>query len=258
MENCYIYIYLDQRYTGTWQYKDLIFNYRPFYIGKGSGKRLDSHLIDSSLKRISFKNSIIKAIKKDLDEVPLHYKIYENLSEEEAFFIEKELINHFGRLDIKTGILANHTNGGIGANKIFLPKERKLIQQDIYQYDLNGNFLNKWESVKEAQEKLGINLMNLSTTIKRNGTLGNYYWSYEFLGNKIEKRIKFQMPIKYNLVEKIDINSNEVLETFSSVREVVEKLNYPKRAVNKIIACSLGQQGMKTYRGFKWKVYERK
>lgn len=258
MENCYIYIYLDQRYSGTWKFKHLIFNYRPFYIGKGSGKRLASHLHQSSLKRTSFKNSIIKAIKNDLNETPLHYKIYENLSEEDAFLIEEELINHFGRLDIKTGILANHTDGGIGANKIFYPKEKKLISQEIYQYDLDGNFLKKWNSKKEAEEDTKLNLTNLSTAIKRNGTLKNYYWSYIFLGDKIEKRIRFQMPIKYTLVEKIDINSNEILETFSTVREVIEKLNYTKRAVNKIIACALGQQGMKTYKGFKWKIYERK
>lgn len=42
--------------------------------------------------------------------------IHENLTRKEAIRIEKELIKKYGRLDLKTGILCNMTDGGEGKN----------------------------------------------------------------------------------------------------------------------------------------------
>lgn len=50
----------------------------------------------------------------------------------------------------------------------------------IIQYDLNGNFIKKWNSIIEASKNLKINSGNLSSTL--NGkfkTCGGYKWKYE-------------------------------------------------------------------------------
>ena len=85
----YVYQYL--RENGT-----------PYYIGKGSGNR-------------AWKKWGKKDIKppKDASRIVI---VEDNLSEDDAFRLECELISKFGRKDLGTGILHNKTNGGDGSS----------------------------------------------------------------------------------------------------------------------------------------------
>lgn len=71
------------------------------------------HFSKSSRAYDSIKNKIInKAIK---DGIRIDVKILSGFEvEQEAFDEEKRLILFYGRLDIETGCLANHTDGGDG------------------------------------------------------------------------------------------------------------------------------------------------
>ncbi len=74
----------------------------PYYVGKGSGER-------------AYKKWAKGEIKPPQD--PLRIVIIEsNLSEEQAFELEKKLISEYGRKDLNTGILHNRTNGGDGSS----------------------------------------------------------------------------------------------------------------------------------------------
>jgi len=87
MNNYYVYQYL--REDGT-----------PYYIGKGKGNRV---YINNRTTPKPVDNNRIQLIK-------------ENLSEEDAFRLEIELIACHGRKDLGTGILRNLTNGGEGVS----------------------------------------------------------------------------------------------------------------------------------------------
>jgi hypothetical protein len=77
----YVYVYIDPR------------DYTEFYYGKGKGNRKDSHLTDNS---DSEKADIIRDIKASGME-PIIKVVAKDLTEEEAFLVEKTLIWKLGR-----------------------------------------------------------------------------------------------------------------------------------------------------------------
>jgi hypothetical protein len=81
-------------------YKYLREDNSPYYIGKGKDDRAWTR---SKHERIR--------LPKDKSRIVI---VEENLSEEQAFQLEIELIKHYGRKDLGTGVLQNLTNGGEG------------------------------------------------------------------------------------------------------------------------------------------------
>ena len=243
----YIYIFLDQRCAGIWEFEELVFNYKPFYIGKGKKRRLNAHFCKSQLAKNTPKNNLINKIKRELNELPIHNRIYEGLTEEEAFEIEKRIIIHFGRFN-DGGLLMNLTTGGDGHSGYHEPKITH--RKKIYQYDLNGIFIKEWPYISELANHFK-NSGNISTAVKRNGTCYGYIWSYKYK-KKLPPKIKFQMPIKYINIQQIDIKTGKVLKTFKDALAIENKLKLRSGARNKIYDCLKNKT--KTAYGYKWKI----
>jgi hypothetical protein len=86
---------------------------KPFYIGKGLSRRPYVHLEERYRKRrTSFYLKLNKLL--DAGVAPIVKILANNLPEQCAFDLEISLIKIYGRLDIGTGCLCNHTNGGEG------------------------------------------------------------------------------------------------------------------------------------------------
>jgi hypothetical protein len=52
-------------------------------------------------------------------------------------------------------------------------------KKPVNQYDLNGNFIKTWESLREIERELNIGHSNLSLAIKqKNGIMKNYKWEF--------------------------------------------------------------------------------
>lgn len=250
----YVYVYLNQLNSGVWTYLDHTFNYQPFYIGKGRAKREGVHLCPSLLSIKSMKNSIIKSIINELDETPIHYRVYTGLTNDEALNIEIEMIKHFGRKDNGTGILGNHTDGGEGGNNfsdVTLEKiGRSRRKKKLYQYSLKGDFIREWESVGATNSEFKSS-SNISTSIKRGGTYGGYIWSYEKC-DSVNSKIKYQMPIKYANIQQIDTKTNKIIHIFADALEIETELGLRKGARNKIYECI--NKKIKTAYGYNWKI----
>jgi hypothetical protein len=85
----------------------------PFYVGKGKGDRAKVHFRPSNLKQNTLKNNKIKSMLSENVE-PIIQIIARNLTEQEAWSLEVSTIKKYGRIDLNSGILCNHTDGGDG------------------------------------------------------------------------------------------------------------------------------------------------
>ncbi len=94
-----------------------------FYVGKGHGRRY------KRVGKTQRSNLWSKIAKKH----GYYHKIWaENLTEQQAFDMEKEWIALYGRINIKTGFLANLTEGGEGASGRIATEEQIKAQKERY------------------------------------------------------------------------------------------------------------------------------
>ena len=104
----YVYAYCNKKKL----FNDPFLRSQPFYIGKGSGRRINDHKRDALNDKCGPKLSHIRTLIKD-DALEI-VKLKDSLTQQEAFDFETELILHYGRKDLKTGCLLNNTPGGDG------------------------------------------------------------------------------------------------------------------------------------------------
>jgi hypothetical protein len=99
-------------YTYLWLREDGT----PYYVGKGKGKRG----FTSRLHRVKCPNDNSRIV------------VQNHSSEKEAFVAECFLINFYGRIDLKTGCLANLTEGGEGASGTVVSTETRSKQSSAH------------------------------------------------------------------------------------------------------------------------------
>jgi hypothetical protein len=121
----YVYVYYDPR--------PLKLN-QPVYVGKGTGDRDISHWSRGSHNK-PFQDFISHLKQRGL--VATSRRVFETAKEEQAFVKEIELIELYGRRDIKTGTLFNRTDGGEGASGYV----KNNIEKEV---DRHGTLLN-WQ-----------------------------------------------------------------------------------------------------------------
>lgn len=121
----YVYLYLDPRKNGEYNYNEYNFNDEPFYVGKGKDYRYKRHLNESQLSDKSHKSNLINKLIKN-GQYPNIIIIQNNLTQTEAFELEKKLILLIGRYNLKTGPLTNKTDGGEGISGYKWTDDQKL------------------------------------------------------------------------------------------------------------------------------------
>lgn len=107
----------------TYIYRDPSKSLEAFYVGKGKNSRAYVHL-----KRTD-KHPLVHRIKRmKSDGIEPIIEIIEALDEDHALFLEKCLIDIFGRKDIGTGTLLNLTDGGDGLANPSITTRKKMSQ----------------------------------------------------------------------------------------------------------------------------------
>lgn len=223
--NYYVYVYLDKLKPGDYRYNNLYFEYEPFYVGKGKKNRYLFHLNkvkNNSKYRDCLKFKIIKKnILNGFD--PIIIKISENLTEDKALILEKEVITKIGRIDIKTGPLSNRNDGGLkpqdnyhhdseSRNKISISSKNRPPEKRYTLIDPNGkvyedvklvNFCknNKldYQKIRKSSNKGKINKIRV-TSIKQSKIETINCIGWEVINKKIVKEIK-EKEVKYKLID---------------------------------------------------------
>ena len=129
----YVYVYLDPRKPGDYNYGEYHFDYEPFYVGKGCDDRMFDHLKPSYLKtnkNKTFTNKI-KKIQRVCEINPIIIKYQCDLIEHIALKLEPAMIAVIGRKRCKTGPLCNITKGGTGCDTFTNNPNKEKIREKL-------------------------------------------------------------------------------------------------------------------------------
>lgn len=129
LERFYCYVYLDPQKEGPFTYilpsgKSVTFSHLPFYFGKGKDDRSKMHTFSFNKQSKSYKNNLLKKLA-SLHLEPIIKITATKVKESLALALEIDLIAGVGRKDLKTGPLANLTNGGEGVCGILASAETR-------------------------------------------------------------------------------------------------------------------------------------
>ena len=126
----------------------------------------------------------------------------------------------------------------------------------VVQYDLLGNKLATYTSLRAAASILNLSGANLTTCCQgKQKSYGGYLWTYEgdpIPAPYIDKRIAHTTSSNKRIVQQYS-KQNELLNEFESAHEAARQINKPKCA-NHITECCQGKR--KTCEGYIWKYKE--
>ena len=222
MDDYYVYVYLDPTKPGNYSYGEFVFEFEPFYIGKGRNHRSRIHLL--KVKRGNYKNlPKSHVIKKILDKglEPIIIKYSEGLIEKNSFDIEMYMIEKIGRKDLNNGPLRNLSNGGEGNG------DRKFTEE--HRINLS---LSRKGKVSDKQKD---HLKSIHEKMKGNKRTLGFKFSAESKKKLAESHYKPVLQIGDN---------NEILNEFKSIKDAEEYIGVPIKKV-------LRGEG-KTAGGFFW------
>jgi hypothetical protein len=254
----YVYIFLDPRKVGRWSFswgsQERIFEFQPFYVGRGIDERITDHLIPSLLSKSSHKNNTIKSILSDIFG-PVLYKVFESLTYDDSVKIETSMIAHFGRA-CEGGILTNLIEGEWAGKKVgeevkiaisqaltekIVPRSKRVNQKT-----LDGFLIASFDSITIAGNTTKISRIGISRSC--HGKIQNYGgFIWEFDGTS-----SYQAPRTAAKGGKVVFqysSSGDFIERFDSIQEASEKLNISLAQIN---VCAGGLKRRFFVGGFRW------
>lgn len=121
----------------------------PFYVGKGKGKRDICHLYSSQKGSCAKEIAILK---NTTDAVITVHRVADNLSNDDALLLERQLIKKYGRINLGTGTLVNRTSGGQGNSGYIMSEAQKSL--------ISKQFKGKKHSAERNRRKSEYNKAN--------------------------------------------------------------------------------------------------
>lgn len=136
-------------------------------------------------------------------------------------------------------------------------KKAHVFGKKVNVYDINGNLINKYEQLQLAAKDLKISYGSAKRIVKgiHTESCNHYILIYEdedqekVLRERLNN-INNKYKSKKKPIQQIDINTNEVIKDFSSIKEAALEI-LGKEKASLISACCKGQR--KTAYGYRWR-----
>jgi hypothetical protein len=230
---------------GLWEFEDKVFLFRPFYVGRGVDDRKNNHTLPSKLRAQSHKNATILKIQK-FGMKPIIEEVFSGLDYNTSENIEIKMIKHFGRRDLGAGVLTNLTDGGLIPRNC-IKKGKRGFRSDskrVDQFDLDGNFLRKWDWAVDAARELGVRAEGIRECCRKQNriTYSGFIWRYDGTSPAPSKP-EFGLQSK----EVFQYKNGFYCQSFLSIREASRTTGI---RWDKISNCC--HRSQKTAGGFQW------
>lgn len=232
-------------------YKIINITNNDIYIGqtkKNIKRRFNAHLYNAkNTKNLNnkFYNAINKYGKENF-KIEMLKEVSDDLLDFEEIFFIKQLNPKYN-----TSEGGKSTKGFLG--KILSSEHKKALNnsniKEVFQYNFNGEFLNKYKSLSEAGKQTGCNPKTISHCIRKiQFSSCSFLWYDSYQGKKVKKYTKVShRRLKIN---QYDLNDN-FIKTWDSMMEIEKELNIN---AGKICACCKNLR--KSTKGFKFKYYK--
>lgn len=118
------------------------------------------------------------------------------------------------------------------------------MKKAVSQYSLSGELIARYDSLREAADKTGIAMQNISAVARgERGTAGGYKWVRDDIGmtDFNQKRARF------TAVQQLDLNDN-IIASFNSIAEAARQTGISAKGISEV-CCGRN----KTAGNFKWK-----
>lgn len=140
-----------------------------------------------------------------------------------------------------------NSNSG-GCNYVISEDQLKARCIPILQYDLDGNFVQEWDSAKTAEEQTGIKACNIALVLKNiRYQTGGFIFRYK------TEDFSYKIPITPNstqkkIICKYDLEDN-LLQEFESINAAAENCGVGRDCIRLYI----NGKNNHIYRGYKWR-----
>lgn len=126
----------------------------------------------------------------------------------------------------------------------------KNTQKEVFQYDLNGNFIQSFSSAHEAQRKTKIQFTNICKVCRgERPQAGGFIWSYIYY----EYVKPITTYVKRNTkVAKLNIETGEIIEIYNSAKEAKRKTGINDTSIGRVCKGLSKSAG-----GFFWKYIDK-
>lgn len=182
------------------------------YIGCGIYSNAGAKYLKKKGKNCPFINAVVKYGYEKFKRTTL--RVFDN--ESDALQMEKELVTE---TLLKSKECYNATIGGKACTWF-------ILQKRVFKFDLNGNFLQSYKSIKLAADSCGLDQANLVACLQgRQHTCGGFYWNYE-------KKFEYNPYTAERKICQYDLSGN-FIKVWDSIKEA--KIAFQTTAINRAI-----------------------